>query len=978
MKKSFGFITCIIAITFLSILTSCRPRAQSSATTIAGQVILLAPVSGVYVRVINYRPTGIEDIIGETVTNEKGEFSFNLNDGEGTIRIEALGTRGGNTKEPISNIDLSLSNADTLMLIKNNIELGGKFENLIISPWTTLVAAKALWDAKTQQKEIGEAYENASRQFSQHFGNRSFFESAPADPTVAPLDGLSSSALHGFAIVGLCAAGNDLSKSLKLRPGGVINTLSITRMLTDDLLADGAFNGIGQAGKITIIDNIGLGVEYTRHNLANSLGAFLTTPENRSGIRLTDLTPFMAAIKNDTSDLYAWPLRKDEEGPGTDPSADPVLSIGDGAQITLTSPRVNALYQGQVTITAQAQSNLGVAGFDVILDDKIISNGTRINNNLMTIDQNFDVSDGFHLLKVKAKTTFGIESSVVVPLTSDKTLPVITMKRCVAYDDLKREKPGTDPFTVSVVQWKNPVIDNNCAPDKFTKENAYRFNTYADLAQSNDTSSQLVLTIIDNGIIQTNSTQLKSTAGIYKNNRLITNTVTLMPPNDAITTHTLPLSRAFWGEGLMSASSQELLELRINSQDNAGNTAHASYYFFLNFIPVPLLVKELALDNPAELISTYSFESKEKNIAKIGDPTLPLVNQSFTVSKYEIKNPSDRTALIQLVLDDQLIEGELRRWHGLAAQDGSYDNTTRHYLPNYKPLGSETCKNDIPATDTWKWGGVPLGSDPFIMAQLPSGEHRCMRISEYMHLYDPRGGITLTTTTPWVINLVDQKSNEIIFPNPTTHEWILSPHGTFTLIVGFLQPDFGSHTSTTCFTRYAVPTDIYLGVALYSLASYTSQAYNNHGGFLPYKPLAGFFGSPDWGTPDNLDRNFGEIDCLGVRCVGTECLIEPEKSNPNYMYLHVNRVDSTGKYDAIKDQYLYRYTHWLSRVLIDHSVKLSGQTSIIKTALRFPFNTTEFSDFFPLPLKNFKLDYQSINPEPLPSRIYLISQEPLK
>lgn len=187
--------------------------------------------------------------------------------------IEVLGDKGGSTKEPVSQKPLQLSYTDKLAAMVADIRLGQRVDGIIVSPWSSMITARALWDAESNKTPIADALVSSARVFLDHFAGIAFLGSDPVDPAADVTGGLPSGAIHGFITCGLAEMGADMSRRLRLSEGNfLINVLSVTQWLAwQDLRADGRFDGRGVDGPIRIVDDVTVDIELTQPTLERRL-----------------------------------------------------------------------------------------------------------------------------------------------------------------------------------------------------------------------------------------------------------------------------------------------------------------------------------------------------------------------------------------------------------------------------------------------------------------------------------------------------------------------------------------------------------------------------------------------------------------------------------------------------------------------------------------------------------------------------------
>jgi len=561
--------------------SACRPSNPPTQTSVSGTAVLIAPIVNAHVRATLIGPNNSADVVGEGVTNEKGQFNLPLFASEGTVLIEVLGDQGGTTQEPISNKTLGLSLTDRFSTIVSGLRLGDQVEGVVISPWSHLIATHATWNVKTNHRTYSQALVEAAQLFTQHFGDHVIFGDLPIDPSAAAI-GISAGALHGFATTALALVGTDLSHRLRLKESGVINTLSLSQWLAQDL-SDGVFDGRDSHGPINIFEDQNVDREFTRSSLGAAMGTYLTSSANKSGISLSDLTPIITAVSVDNSVLY---------GSNSTTSAGATAGGIDGPAITLVKPERDVTLKDQVVVIGEATSSKGVAGVEMFLDDQLFGDGgQRISTTKIGFSQTLPLNDGFHSLVVKATDATGGRSMLTVNFSSDKTPPKLDFAYCQASNDEKRNYPPTINYDTGKIDWREPTVDLNCiqtALQKTSKPDVYTFTTFTELAKDLNTSSLIGVVPTDVGPVSTPNKDIVLMAAIYRNNQLIGHATTIPSKSPTDASRDIFISSSLFGPELLNVSATDLLELRLTASDAEINETTVSYYFHFNPLPTPL------------------------------------------------------------------------------------------------------------------------------------------------------------------------------------------------------------------------------------------------------------------------------------------------------------------------------------------------------------------------------------------------------
>jgi len=941
----------------LGLIGGCnKPPDINADTTVSLQAALITPISNAHYRISYLRNNSAttsstlsstsNEILGEGKTDKEGRLETKLTNAEGTLLIEVLGDQGGISQEPISNDQLALSPSDRLMAIIPEAKLAQKYDHLIVSPWSTLIAARTLWSVRNNQKSYTDAFKETNDLFIELFAGQDFINALPVDPSAASTNGLSSSALHGLATTALTAAGDELSRSLGLTPGGLVNLLSLTQMLTDDLLADGRFDGNGTKGFITLVDDQRLDIELTRKIMAAALGSYLTSQANKSGVRLSDMTATITAISTNYSVLY-----------GDYIAGSPKISTKDASQgpiITLSSPVQDAVYRDKISIIGFAESEAGVTGVEILIDDRPISSGQRLSNNKIAWTEESKIDDGFHNVKIVAHDAFGKESKVTTTFSVDSTAPKISFSDCKAYDDGQRGFEVKAQY--STIRWYNAVQDFNCKLEALQpqKDKPYFiFRTFAELAKELETSSFISVIPSDaDGKINTASEKLSLTAGIYQYGRLIGN-IQKIPATPGQTIRDIYLSSKIFGPDFLELSGQVPTELRLIVRDTLGNENTLSLFFKLDILPTPLGITPESIEpNTKENIEHYSFETN--NLPDLVSPNLGLENNLFVVKRYNLKNISDRDTVFSISgWEQQQVQVQLKRWQGLVAGHSTHPPASNWFSYGVSlPDNIKNCYTRV-SGDVWPFVAQDWIKDnvPVIVSTNDEAP-RCVGTNDFL-----AGGITKNTAVNWRIVVIDTASHQIVDPAGSITDYVIPAGKNFQVLIGFDQPHFDAESVNFCKFAYGIPVKLTTYTAAHAGINFTP---------MPLFAPGGIFDAREMYTPDALGdpslhwSGTGYVDCLGVNCGFSGCYKRPDSTNQ--LRGHYAVMIFRGAKD---DDY---YVQSISRMFVEHSLTLGGHITL-KPALRLPTNEVAHDYLLRINDLDLNLNFTRINPNPPPDHL---------
>ena len=914
--------------------------------------MLAAPIVGAHVR-ISVFGAQTEEVAADTVTDQDGNFDVELTNGDGTILVEVLGDQGGTTVEPISQKPLQLSYTDRFANMSANVSLGQHVAGLVISPWSTMLTARAQWDMKTNSTSASAALVSAATLFVSHFDGIAFMNSSPLDPASGPTNGLSSGAVHGFVTCGLAAMGNDLSRRLSLSPGDLINTISLTQWLADELITTGHFGGAGANGPITIIDSATVDVEFTRADLGAALGTFVTSSQNQSGVKLADLTALINAITSDSSNLYA--------------SASSVAtSNGDGPTIVVTAPITDSTLRDQVLVTGDVTSPAGVSGIEIYLDDTQVANGNRTAVGDIEISGAYPLTDGFHVLKVVAHDSGGKASSLTVPFSSDATPPSIAFSSCTASDDRSRTAvPVFSAQTGSIKWWAPGPADAGCTAAALdpTAAAPYIFHTYSELAKAAATASQLSFSPQDAGPVTTPQSALIFEASISKGGAQIGSTTRIVATAGQ-TTRNFALSTDFFGDALRDVSINDVLQLHLVATDAEGNQGTLVLQFVMDFLPSPMRIDFVTLPTgSSERVESYSFANG--NLNEMLDPASALPVGLFVVERYAVTNVSDRATNFSIPLQaGSALNATYAEWVGFVAGE-AIDNgadalmTTADTESGLATLSVQphwnSCYDNVSA-EQFSEANITY---PLQVTAVSGGNASCV---------DSNGLLTATpvetTTANWAVRVTDS-SGGLRFPT-ASGDFLIQPGEELNISIGFDKPSFAARQPLACalgynnwaYTSPFAPqqnTDLLTASGSPTLMSLPLGLPFASTTLMQYRPL-----DSGWTYSD-----LGWVDCIGVSCGQQGCRTQNDQfimrlEAAQFTTDHQAMINDGGT--AVWGWVRQAYREWsefaLSRLNQPYQLSVSGHARI-STASHLVTNSKAYDFTFDLPQEQPSVSYST-------------------
>lgn len=941
----------LVLMTFAGFL-SCRPEARVAAQTLSGTVVLVAPIVGASVQVVRLDGNPGE-VIGRGVTDEEGNYTIELVDTVGAALVEVTGEAGGATKEPLSQKQLRLSLTDSFAAIVTDLKLGHSKTNVVVSPWSTLIAARARWDIETNGRTVADALARSTDLFVQHFGERSFFDSKPVDPTNGVTNGLSTGSLHGFVTTALAMMGMDMSRRLQLTPSSVITTLSLTQWLADDLRGDGVFNNRGRDGQpINIIDEQGLDKELTRAQLGAALGTFITSPDNKSGIGLRDLTAIITSMSTDASPLYEGTAGAQSEGPGP--------------TISLVSPANGEEYRDKVIVVGQVESEVGVAGVELALDGQALGGGgVRVSTTKVIWTVDAPVDDGFHTLAVTARDASGQASQLTITFNSDKTAPVLLFASCKAVDDRLRIAKAT--FTTGQVDWGQVAWDPSCTLPALTTtedDESMTLHSFAELAKRSETASVVAIVPEDRGQVFTEQNKVLVVASIYRGEQQVGHDAIIsVAPGDA-SVREIPISGAAFGDELLNVDAGAKLELRIAATDRQGNQITSSYSFFLDLLPTPLAVAEQTPNvGSARRVESYGFAAG--NADSVFDPALPIPFGLFVAGEYLVKNVSDRTIAFQVAEQNAgTLTAIVREWTGMVAaqkttwglpNNWGYQSSvttapTRAELTN--PPLDDLYSNCFNTAASFNISQESLPSSIVVLARS-DGAESCRTPEEL------RTTESLFASAAWHI-VATNASTGVPLPLSASGEYSLSAGATGTVTIAFDIPRFQQRDVRSCAPLYR--DEVFDGTLLLSSPDFQQATVSTFKGLLLPRSV---YGTATATYPNLSWTGRAWVDCTGFACTGPGCRTDDDqvmlRAQGSIQYSDFRPVG--GPWQRRAERRAAAVTLSRMHLTLDYSV---DGTFAVSTSSRLPTNANAFDSTFDLKTESFSVHHSSANPSAPP------------
>ena len=238
--------------------------------------------------------------------------------------------------------------------------------------------------------------------------------------------------------VALNQLARDRSIAASLTPGGSLTAITLTQLLSQDLAADGQFDGLGQgAQQLQTAGNPAQKPDsnFLRYEMARALDEWFQTPRNRTGLLSSDIqnAGVFDRIAGDTSLVFGTtplPIPYDNQPPSVSFSA--TFHAVDGQDHAPVGG--SRIVSGRVDLVVSASDSSGVAAISVAQGAVTLSAGAGSSLPTRWVGS-FDttkVADGPLTFAATATDKLGNAGTTYFQVTVDNTPPVITVAQPVA------------------------------------------------------------------------------------------------------------------------------------------------------------------------------------------------------------------------------------------------------------------------------------------------------------------------------------------------------------------------------------------------------------------------------------------------------------------------------------------------------------------------------------------------------------------
>ena len=369
-----------------------------------------------------FNPGGAEPMIASADTDEDGRYSMEIDSYEGPLLLVA--TSGYYTEEALGT-EVELARGEYLSALVPDFTPAYS-ENVTLSPLTTWAAEYALNLVDSAGLNAAAAGTQANAEISAHFGNVDILNTLPVDLLAgAGCDTLTDRVLYSLYCAGLSQLAKNISEDSGLTPGAVVNAISMTMAVADDI-TDGTFNGRKGGGTLTQ-GGYDLSSYTVRTDLARSINEWLSSDMNPCAVSVTDFYDDANALAEDTADVF--------------PENDPVIPVDEeGPEIVFTSHQDGEKVHGLVTIAAKAHDISGIAEFKIVEPVGTADNDGSVDGVSLTV--NTDNFTDSVVVRLGATDNYGNDSVGTIELFIDRGGPTFD------YEISSGSSVGDPSFTI--------------------------------------------------------------------------------------------------------------------------------------------------------------------------------------------------------------------------------------------------------------------------------------------------------------------------------------------------------------------------------------------------------------------------------------------------------------------------------------------------------------------------------------------------
>lgn len=300
-----------------------------------------------FVDIYDYNSRALE---ASTLTDTDGHYNVSIQVKPTSLISELSGGRYVEEASG-SNVPLKTSAQHMLRAVYNTSDIGEKPIN--VTTWTNIAAGLAEFKMKSGLS-TKDAISFSNSAISAFLGFP-ILETEPLDITnINNASDLSDGLKYGFLAGGLSQFTYNMSVVLETAVHRDINSINLSVLAYEDILADGLLDGKGENGKQLMFANKPLSANDYRHGIALGMVQVASNINNKTGITPDMIYDYANSINNSNSPLFG---------------AAETVPLDSGASILSISPQNDDNVHGVISITPIFQSLISTKSVELLVND---------------------------------------------------------------------------------------------------------------------------------------------------------------------------------------------------------------------------------------------------------------------------------------------------------------------------------------------------------------------------------------------------------------------------------------------------------------------------------------------------------------------------------------------------------------------------------------------------------------------------------
>lgn len=397
---------------------------ERPATTVTGYAVD-GPLVEAEVRIYSFRDGAKGDLLGSAQTGTDGRYTLELHVESQPVLVEA---DGGYYIEDATDTMIPVP-ADGGLLAVANLVSGSAPQVINVTPLTLLSAGLAQYQIG-KGTAAAQAVEEANDQLLSATGINPVI-TVPLNVRTAAekVPGSDPSAWYGFMLAGL----SNYTATLAAERDGVehqdLPTLSLARLMYEDIRADGVLDGKGAPDDSNVPVALSFGGEaltpglYRSELAQNMLAAANNSRINRTGLSPNDILAGAKAVGESRSPILVPIDGESSPGDGGNPTSPPADATGPTIASEIES---NVYRRGSFEFTARVADPAGVSAVKFDVNGKGEGAAADPANPAVLIDT-ANYSDGEHKIGVSAWDGLGNLEYKRFTVLFDNSAPTVTI-----------------------------------------------------------------------------------------------------------------------------------------------------------------------------------------------------------------------------------------------------------------------------------------------------------------------------------------------------------------------------------------------------------------------------------------------------------------------------------------------------------------------------------------------------------------------